>query len=354
MDELHTFGETEKALLSSSSFDGAAILRVLLALSSLVASLNEKENDQQVLPKNEQIVVLSQVWDINAALEPLWLELSTCITKIESYLDFATVLPTTSIISTSKPFGAILPLPAGNQNILPYIKSFFVMCEKLHLGQPGLLIESTTSVLELGSGLEGDLIDGHQARPILLQGSTPHDSTIPPLPPSNHSIQQDHVVPPPPPPLVQSAPQAGAFVLHGQTETTPHSTVAPAKDGSDDLLVAALPAEFHMPDIERYTRIGCPSIHLQLYSAALYGIENGIAKGLWVDSSLSDSKGKKPWSGSRPLDVDTSGMMSHRSPRRPQALRKFLDTPYLTIQHDQYRLVVLTRPPGPAYLHPPS
>ena len=32
-----------------------------------------------------------------------------------------------------------------------------------------------------------------------------------------------------PPPLVQSAPQAGAFVLHGQTETTPHSTVAPAK-----------------------------------------------------------------------------------------------------------------------------
>ena len=105
------------------------------------------------------------------------------------------------------------------------------------------------------------------------------------------------MVPPPPPPLVQSAPQAGAFVLHGQTETTPHSAVAPAKviddtqthidriehrmrllhisdgvmswDGSDDLLVAALPAEFHMPDIERYTRIGCPSIHLQLYSAIM-------------------------------------------------------------------------------------
>ena len=168
MDELHTFGETEKALLSSSSFDGAAILRVLLALSSLVASLNEKENDQQVLPKNEQIVVLSQVWDINAALEPLWLELSTCITKIESYLDFATVLPTTSIISTSKPFGAILPLPAGNQNILPYIKSFFVMCEKLHLGQPGA---SQNYSLAIVSDVEdANTSDGQQKTPMSLRG----------------------------------------------------------------------------------------------------------------------------------------------------------------------------------------
>ena len=33
-------------------------------------------------------------------------------------------------------------------------------------------------------------------------------------------------------------------------------------DGYDDLPVAALPIEFHMPDIERYTSIGCPRIHL--------------------------------------------------------------------------------------------
>ena len=137
MDELHTFGETEKALLSSSSSDGAAILRVLLALSSLVAPLNEKEKDHQVLPEKEQTVALSQVWDINAALEPLWLELSTCISKIESYSDSAAVLPTTSMIPASKPSGAMPPLPAGSQNILPYIESFFVMCEKLHPGQPG-------------------------------------------------------------------------------------------------------------------------------------------------------------------------------------------------------------------------
>ena len=30
-----------------------------------------------------------------------------------------------------------------------------------------------------------------------------------------------------------------------------------------DLPVAALPVEFRMPDIERYTGIGCPHIHLQ-------------------------------------------------------------------------------------------
>ena len=67
--------------------------------------------------------------------------------------------------------------------------------------------------------------------PIL--GSVPHDSTTPPPPPpgpSRPTIQQDYIVPPPPPPPppVQSAPQAGAFVLHGRTETTPHFVVAPA------------------------------------------------------------------------------------------------------------------------------
>ena len=33
-------------------------------------------------------------------------------------------------------------------------------------------------------------------------------------------------------------------------------------DRYDDLLVVALPVEFRMPDIERYTGIGCPRINL--------------------------------------------------------------------------------------------
>ena len=36
-------------------------------------------------------------------------------------------------------------------------------------------------------------------------------------------------------------------------------------DEYDDLPVAALLVEFHMPDIERYTRIRCPCIHLQFH-----------------------------------------------------------------------------------------
>ena len=40
-------------------------------------------------------------------------------------------------------------------------------------------------------------------------------------------------------------------------------------NGYDDFPVATLPVEFHMPDIEIYTRIGCSRIHLQLYNAIM-------------------------------------------------------------------------------------
>ena len=42
-------------------------------------------------------------------------------------------------------------------------------------------------------------------------------------------------------------------------------------DGYDDLPVAALPVEFLMLNIERYMGIGCPRIHLQLYSVVKCG-----------------------------------------------------------------------------------
>ena len=157
----------------------------------------------------------------------------------------------------------------------------------------------------------GQRIDGHQAQPLPISGSTPHDSTAPPPPPpssgltiqqdytvppppppplSRPTVQQDYTVPPSPPPLVQSAPQVRAFVLHGQTETMPYSfvTLAPiiddtqaridrieqrirslhvsdrviGWDGYDDLPVATFLVEFRMSNIERYTGIGCPRIHL--------------------------------------------------------------------------------------------
>lgn len=137
MDELHMFGEAVKALLSTSSSDGAAILRVLQALSSLVASLIEKGKDSSILPEKEHASALTLVWDINAALEPLWLELSTCISKIESYSDSSPDVLASFRTPTAKPAGVVPQLPAGSQNILPYIESFFVVCEKLHPAQPG-------------------------------------------------------------------------------------------------------------------------------------------------------------------------------------------------------------------------
>ncbi|KAE8707904.1 L-ascorbate peroxidase T [Hibiscus syriacus] len=60
MDELKMFSETVKALLSTTSSDGAAILRVLQALSTLVTSITEKEKDLQLLPETERSSALSQ------------------------------------------------------------------------------------------------------------------------------------------------------------------------------------------------------------------------------------------------------------------------------------------------------
>ena len=37
----------------------------------------------------------------------------------------------------------------------------------------------------------------------------------------------------------------------------------------DGVPVASLPAKFRMPEIELYTRIGCPRIHLRLYSTIM-------------------------------------------------------------------------------------
>ena len=74
------------------------------------------------------------------------------------------------------------------------------------------------------------------------------------------------------------------------------------------------------PQFAKYL-MGFSQIDFGSLVQALYGIEDGIARGLWVDSSPSDSKGKKPRSGSKPSDVGTIGMMSHSSPQRPQTPR---------------------------------
>ena len=113
----------------------------------------------------------------------------------------------------------------------------------------------------------------------MAQDETPHDS-----------------LPPPPPPPIPSAPQASPYVLHGHSEVVPPAVVqaliiddAHARmdrieqrmrqlrvsdgfavwDDLEGMPVASLPAKFRMPDIERYTGIGCPCIHIRLYSTVM-------------------------------------------------------------------------------------
>ncbi|RVW15756.1 hypothetical protein CK203_098518 [Vitis vinifera] len=214
--------------------------------------------------------------------------------------------------------------------------------------------------------------------------------------------QYDPTVPPPPPPS-QSAPQAIPFTLHSQTEVAPPSVTVPTPTSEDPhARMDRLEQRLRMPKIERYIGIGCPHIHLRLYSMimrahgldeaktimifpmslsgaaqrwfasldvshrrtwddlaqeflrqhafntvidvsrkelkalrqrpeesvtsfiprwrkkisqALYNIEKGIARGLWSESSLSDSNGKKPLGGQRSGDVSAISSIGLRPPR---------------------------------------
>lgn len=143
--ELQQYEEAEKGILSSFSIDGNAILRVLQALSSLVATLNEKGKESQLLPQKDRNDVLSQVWSINVVLEPLWRQLSNCITKIESSSESSLDLVSMPVANTFTNVSVMPPLPAGTQNILPYIESFFVTCEKLHPGHTSAANDLVTS-----------------------------------------------------------------------------------------------------------------------------------------------------------------------------------------------------------------
>ena len=63
--------------------------------------------------------------------------------------------------------------------------------------------------------------------------------------------------------------------------------------------------------------MGFPQIDFGSLVQALYGIDEGISRYLWADSSPLDSKGKKSGSRPRPSDVGTIGMTRHKSSRRP-------------------------------------
>lgn len=132
VNELVTLRNTHMLGLSAGSMAGAAILRVLQALSSLTSpSFNGNKAVEYDGEHEEQAIM----WKSNVALEPLWQELSDCISMTEAQLGQSSLSPTMSNINLGEPVqGASSlspPLPSGTQRLLPFIEAFFVLCEKL-------------------------------------------------------------------------------------------------------------------------------------------------------------------------------------------------------------------------------
>ena len=61
---------------------------------------------------------------------------------------------------------------------------------------------------------------------------------------------------------------------------------------------------------------------------ALYGIEDSMERGLWSDSSFSDSKGKKPSGSYRPGEVGAISSFRHGAPRPQYASTRSHRTSY--------------------------
>ncbi|XP_010675966.2 E3 ubiquitin-protein ligase UPL1 isoform X2 [Beta vulgaris subsp. vulgaris] len=131
VSELITLKNTRMMGLSAGSMAGAAMLRVLQALSSLVSHSVDDTSCQGSDEEEEQAILLK----LNSALEALWQELSNCISTTESELGQSTLSPIMDSVSVgdavtgSSPSSP--PLPPGTQRLLPFIESFFVLCEKL-------------------------------------------------------------------------------------------------------------------------------------------------------------------------------------------------------------------------------
>ncbi|KAJ9153952.1 hypothetical protein P3X46_027337 [Hevea brasiliensis] len=129
VSELVTLSNTQMLGLSAGSMAGAAILRVLQALSSLTSSsVNENTGLESDGEQEEQ----ATMWHLNVALEPLWRELSECISVTETQLGQGSFSQTMSNINMGEHVhGTSSPLPPGTQRLLPFIEAFFVLCEKL-------------------------------------------------------------------------------------------------------------------------------------------------------------------------------------------------------------------------------
>nr|DAD23683.1 TPA_asm: hypothetical protein HUJ06_025146 [Nelumbo nucifera] len=131
--ELVTLRNTHMLGLSAGSMAGAAILRVLQALSTLTQPIDDAHKSQENDEEQEEHTIM---WKLNVALEPLWQELSDCISTTETKLGqsshFSSPMPNLNAGDHVAGASSLSPpLPPGTQRLLPFIEAFFVLCEKL-------------------------------------------------------------------------------------------------------------------------------------------------------------------------------------------------------------------------------
>lgn len=132
VSELVTLRNTHMLGLSAGSMAGAAVLRVLQTLSSLTAPSTDENKGTDTDGDEEEHVTM---WKLNVALEPLWRELSDCISVTETQLaqsSFSSVMSNANVGEHAQGSSSLSPpLPPGTLRLLPFIEAFLVLCEKL-------------------------------------------------------------------------------------------------------------------------------------------------------------------------------------------------------------------------------
>ncbi|KAM7466704.1 hypothetical protein LguiB_014266 [Lonicera macranthoides] len=132
VSELVTLRNTNMLGLSAGSMAGAAILRVLQTLSSLISLTTDGNRSMESDGEQEEHATM---WKLNVALEPLWQELSHCISTTEIQLaqsSFSSIVSTVNVGEPVQGSSSLSPpLPPGAQRLLPFIEAFLVLCEKL-------------------------------------------------------------------------------------------------------------------------------------------------------------------------------------------------------------------------------
>ena len=98
--------------------------------------------------------------------------------------------------------------------------------------------------------------------------------------------------------------------------------------------------------------IGFPYVDYGSLVQALYGIEEGITRGLWSDSSPSYLKGNKPTIGQRSGDVSAISVAKLRPPRYYQTIGQTSGVYYPPSPYLHYRPPIPFRHMSPIYLHP--